>query len=266
MNTASAVFQPAGEWTIKANTPTVMPVNCWINVDPSADISEQPASILDANGKLVSSGDFSLEIQAVIDLDDFPEYSGEIICQAIFNPGPSSKSSQYIITSLHVTQTNRRILMSNQIPTIHQGDQIYFNFLTSTDLTGSFSNDQQVFSAISLRDCSMDSAATYWVCRSGLPPQMAVMQNKVNCMIATDVVDGVATFIATQDGKVTGDSLFPNILTSTPMTLQSVQQDVTLTPPSWFFLPFPTGNQSIKAIFSDKTNGKWTSTITATGR
>lgn len=263
-----AVFQPFGQLLIPANTPTILKVSSWVNVDPSADINSQASSFLQQDGKLLARSDFSLELQALLDLDDFPDYVGDIIVQAIFQPGPNSKSSQYIICSLKATQSNteRRILMSNQVPNIREGDQIYLNFITSQDLSVTIPTDTQVFSAVSFRDCSQDDAATYWLSRSGLPPQMAVSKNKVNMMISTEVVNGIATFITTQDGNPKGDSLFPNVIASSPMVCQSIVSDPSLVAPSCFLLPFPAGNQTLTAVFSDKTNGRWTSTITATGR
>ena len=265
----AAVFQPFGQLTIPANTPTILGFNNWANVDPSADINSQSSNYFTKDGKLLASTSFSLELQALLDLDDFPGYTGDMILQAVFNPGPNSKSAQYIICSLKASQndsTNRRIIMSNQVPNIREGDQIYLNFITSQDLDVTIPTDTQVFSAVSFRDCSQDDAATYWLCRSGLPPQMAVSKNKVTMMISTEVVNGVATFVTTQDGSPTGDSLFPNIIASSPMMCQSIANDSSLLAPSCFLMPFPNGNQALTAVFSDKTNGRWTATITATGR
>lgn len=263
METPNAVFQPSGAWSFKANTPTIVDASHWSNItgDPSADAS----SFFSNDGKLVAQNAFSLEIQACIDLDDFPAYTGSMIVQAVFNPGPLSKSGQYIICSLVVTQDNKRVIMSNQVPTIKQGDQIYLNFLTSADLDATISSNM-IYSIISYRDCTTDDTPNYWVTRSGYPPQMTVYKNKVINMVATDVTNGVAKFILTQDGTTTGESMFPNLITSAPMTLQSTTTDQTLTPASWFYLPFAVGNQSITAIFSDKTNNRWSAICTVTGR
>lgn len=262
METPYAIFQPTGTIGLKANTPTVLPPSNWVSADGSSD----PATFFDSNGKIDCSGPFALEIQMCLDLDDLPTYNGSMIVQAIYSPGANSTSKQYIICSLMATQTNKRVIMSNQVPGLQAGDQIYLNFLSSADVSDTISTDQ-VYSIVSYRDCTNDDAVTYWMSKSGSVPQMAVAKNKVVNMVGANVVNGVATFNLCSDGSATGTSLFPNIISSTPMTLQSLTSDQTLTPPSWFYLPFPVGNQCITAIFSDKSNNNtWSAIVEATGR
>ena len=262
MDVPYGTFSPTGQWTIPANTPTVMPATSWA---PGFGQSVDPTTFFDASGKFVASGPTSIEMSAVLDLEDFPSYTGDLILQANFAPGSSSTSQPYIVASLKVSPSAAtRVVLDNLVPVVQQGDQLFFTLIASQDLSQTISTDQ-VFSVIQYRDASQDTDEVFWITKSGSVPQMA-LKNKMLNMIGTTVTNGIAEFICTQDGSAQGESMFPNIISQAPMTLQSLTSDTTLTPPAWFFLPYPVGNQVLKAVFSDKTNGRWTATIQATGR
>ncbi|RYE16670.1 MAG: hypothetical protein EOP45_17085 [Sphingobacteriaceae bacterium] len=205
-----ASFQPTGQWVLPANIATTPPHSLWANTGSSdqaaADLTDN--AIMNPSGILICPYTGRFDISALINGSDW-NFTGNMTVTMVYTPvNSSSVSPKYTLAVGQITPSVNQITMEQRV-FANAGDTITLTFSPTTAINSMTSLSPS--SMLMFTDVTSDLNQTFFYSAAGSPPTFASL-NKSCLMQTALVINGVGTLILTQDGTLTGRSLFQQIV------------------------------------------------------